>query len=42
VLEGQFFGGMSIDETAAYLGVARATIVRDRQAAQAWLRERMA
>ena len=37
VVECRFFGEMSVDETAAALGVSRATVKRDWQFAQAWL-----
>ena len=37
VVECRFFGEMSVDETAAALGISRATVKRDWQFAQAWL-----
>jgi RNA polymerase sigma factor (TIGR02999 family) len=37
VIECRFFGGLSIDETAAALGIAPATVKRDWIAARAWL-----
>jgi len=37
VIECRFFGGLSIEETAAALGVAPATVKRDWIAARAWL-----
>ena len=37
VVECRFFGGMSIDETAAALGVSPRTVKRDWMLAQAWL-----
>ena len=37
VVECRFFGGMSIEETAAALGISAATVKRDWSMAQAWL-----
>ncbi len=37
VVECRFFGGMTIDETAAVLGVAPRTVTRDWEMAQTWL-----
>jgi RNA polymerase sigma-70 factor, ECF subfamily len=37
VAELRFFGGLSVEETAEALGVSRATVERDWQAARAWL-----
>lgn len=37
IVECRFFGGMSIEETAAALGVSVATVKRDWSMAQAWL-----
>jgi len=37
VVECRFFGGLSIEETAAALGIAPATVKRDWIAARAWL-----
>jgi RNA polymerase sigma factor (TIGR02999 family) len=37
VVECRFFGGMSIDETAAAIGVSPRTVKRDWMLAQAWL-----
>jgi RNA polymerase sigma-70 factor, ECF subfamily len=37
VVECRFFGGLSIDETAEVLDVARRTVVRDWELARAWL-----
>ena len=37
VVELRFFGGMTVPETAAALGVAEKTVKRDWQAARAWL-----
>ncbi len=37
VVELRYFGGMSISETAAALGISEATVTRDWQLARAWL-----
>ncbi len=37
VVELRYFGGMTIEETAAALGVGRETVVRDWQVARLWL-----
>jgi RNA polymerase sigma factor (sigma-70 family) len=37
VVECRFFGGMSIEETAAAIGVSPRTVKRDWMLAQAWL-----
>lgn len=37
VVECRFFGGLSVDETAAALGVSSRTVRRDWVVAQAWL-----
>jgi RNA polymerase sigma factor (sigma-70 family) len=37
IVECRFFGGMSIEETAAALGISPATAKRDWTAARAWL-----
>jgi RNA polymerase sigma factor (sigma-70 family) len=37
IAELRFFGGLSVEETAAAVGVSRATVERDWQAARAWL-----
>jgi RNA polymerase sigma-70 factor, ECF subfamily len=37
VFEMRFFGGLSVDEVAAILGVAPNTVIRDWRFAQAWL-----
>ena len=37
IVECRFFGGMSIEETAAALGISPATVKRDWSMAQAWL-----
>jgi RNA polymerase sigma factor (TIGR02999 family) len=41
VVECRFFGGMSIDETAAAIGVSPRTVKRDWLFAQAWLQRAM-
>ena len=41
IVECRFFGGMTIRETAAVLGVSPATVNRDWAAAQAWLYREM-
>jgi len=33
----RYFGGLSLDEAAATLGISRATAARDWQVAKAWL-----
>jgi RNA polymerase sigma-70 factor (ECF subfamily) len=38
VVELRFFGGLSIEETAAVLGVSEGTVMRDWTLAKAWLR----
>jgi RNA polymerase sigma-70 factor, ECF subfamily len=38
VVELKFFGGLSIEETAAVLGVSEGTVMRDWTLAKAWLR----
>jgi RNA polymerase sigma factor (sigma-70 family) len=38
VVELRFFSGMSVEETAAALGVSPATVKRDWSVARAWLR----
>jgi RNA polymerase sigma factor (TIGR02999 family) len=37
VVELRFFGGLSVEETAAALGVSRVTVIRDWNFARAWL-----
>ena len=39
VVELRFFGGLTLDETAALLGVSSKTVQRDGDAAMAWLRK---
>jgi RNA polymerase sigma factor (TIGR02999 family) len=41
VLEMRFFGGLSVEETAAVLGVAPNTVIRDWNFARAWLRREL-
>jgi RNA polymerase sigma factor (TIGR02999 family) len=41
VVECRFFGGMSIEETAAAIGVSPRTVKRDWMLAQAWLQREM-
>jgi RNA polymerase sigma factor (TIGR02999 family) len=41
VVECRFFGGMSIEETAAAMGVSPRTVKRDWMLAQAWLQREM-
>jgi RNA polymerase sigma factor (TIGR02999 family) len=41
VLEMRFFGGLSVEETAAALGVAPNTVIRDWNFARAWLRREL-
>lgn len=38
VVECRFFGGMTVEETAAALGISERTVKRDWSMAQAWLR----
>ena len=42
VIELRFFGGLSIDETAAALGVSPHTVMRDWRLARAWLTRELA
>lgn len=42
VVEMRFYGGMSVDETAAALDVSPATVKRDWRAARAWLHRELA
>ena len=37
VVEMRFFGGLSVEETAAALGVSPDTVMRDWRMAKAWL-----
>jgi RNA polymerase sigma-70 factor (ECF subfamily) len=41
VVELRFFGGLSLDETAAVLGVSSKTVMRDWDFARAWLQREM-
>ena len=41
VIEMRFFGGLSVDETAAVLGVSADTVMRDWRLAKAWLQREM-
>jgi RNA polymerase sigma factor (TIGR02999 family) len=41
VVECRFYGGMTVEETAAALGIAPRTVKRDWQLAQAWLHREM-
>ena len=42
VVRYRFFGGLSLEETAALLGVSSKTVQRDWRAARAWLRKEVA
>ncbi|MEP7009844.1 MAG: ECF-type sigma factor [Acidobacteriota bacterium] len=42
IVELRFFGGMTLDETAAVLEVSEATVTRDWRAARAWLKGELA
>ncbi len=37
MVEGRFFGGLEVSETAELLAVSEATVLRDWRAAKAWL-----
>ncbi len=39
IVELKYFGGMTLDETAAILNISRVTVKRDWQIARAWLRQ---
>ena len=41
VIEMRFFGGLSVDETAAVLSVSADTVMRDWRLAKAWLEREM-
>lgn len=41
VVELQYFGGLSVEETAAFLKVSPRTVARDWKLARAWLRREM-
>ena len=42
IVELRYFGGMTLDETAAVLEVSEATVTRDWRAARAWLKAELA
>ena len=42
VVELRFFGGLSVEETAAALGIGTATVKRDWTLARAWLHRELA
>jgi RNA polymerase sigma factor (sigma-70 family) len=42
IVECRFFAGLSVDETAAALGVSPATVKRDWTLARAWLNRELA
>lgn len=37
IVEARFFGGLNVEQTAAYVGVSRATVIRQWRLAKAWL-----
>ena len=41
VVELRFFGGLSVEESAAALGVSPQTVLRDWRLAKAWLQKEM-
>lgn len=41
-LEAHLFAGMTVDETASYLGISHTTAARDLRLAKAWMYERLA
>jgi RNA polymerase sigma-70 factor (ECF subfamily) len=41
IVELRYFGGLSLEETAAALGISRATVVRDWSVAKTWLRREL-
>jgi len=41
ILELRYFGGLGIEETAAALGISRATVVREWSVAKTWLRREL-
>ena len=41
VVECRYFGGLSVDETSAVLGISPATVKRDWKTARAWLRSNL-
>ena len=41
VFEMRFFGGLTVEETAAALGISENTVIRDWSFARAWLRREL-
>jgi len=41
IVELRYFGGLNLEETAAALGISRATVVRDWSVAKTWLRREL-
>ncbi|MBA3439158.1 MAG: sigma-70 family RNA polymerase sigma factor [Pyrinomonadaceae bacterium] len=41
VIEMRYFGGLSVEETAAVLGISENTVIRDWALAKAWLRREL-
>jgi RNA polymerase sigma-70 factor, ECF subfamily len=41
IVELRYFGGLGVEETAAVMGISRATVQRDWAMARAWLRHRL-
>jgi RNA polymerase sigma factor (TIGR02999 family) len=42
IVELRFFGGLTVEETAAVVGISDRTVKREWQVARAWLRREMA
>jgi RNA polymerase sigma factor (TIGR02999 family) len=42
VVEAHFYGGMTVDETAEYLGVSHTTVVRELRLAKGWIYQQLA
>jgi RNA polymerase sigma factor (TIGR02999 family) len=42
VVEAHFYGGMTVDETAAYLGVSHTTVARELKLAKGWIHQQLA
>jgi RNA polymerase sigma-70 factor (ECF subfamily) len=42
VVELRFFGGLTYEEIAAFLGIGRSTVIRDLRMAQVWLKDYVA
>jgi RNA polymerase sigma factor (TIGR02999 family) len=42
IVDLHFFGGLSYEEIASYLGISRSTVVRDLRMAQSWLKQYLA